>query len=162
MPLPIEVLTLIVANTDPGNRHALRAASRDLRSAVDATCKALALPGAHTCSPAAAVLALQRAAACCHRWGGVRALTLRDLGAECMGPALALLNGAARWVSCWAWEGLQPLMCTPCNTRRDHCCVHLAVCLSLASGHFDSASHHVNNPASLQPPLCQCLYSPLS
>ncbi|KIZ06842.1 hypothetical protein MNEG_1111 [Monoraphidium neglectum] len=96
MPLPIEVLTLIVANTDPGNRHALRAASRDLRSAVDATCKALALPGAHTCSPAAAVLALQRAAACCHRWGGVRALTLRDLGAECMGPALALLNGAAR------------------------------------------------------------------
>ncbi|KIY94529.1 hypothetical protein MNEG_13433 [Monoraphidium neglectum] len=96
MPLPIEVLTLILAHTDADDRHALRASSRVLCSSIDKACIALTLPRVHTCSPAAAALALRRAAARCHRWGGVRALTLIALGAECMGPALALLNVAAR------------------------------------------------------------------
>jgi hypothetical protein len=152
MPLPIEVLTLILAHTDADDRHALRASSRVLCSSIDKACIALTLPRVHTCSPAAAALALRRAAARCHRWGGVRALTLIALGAECMGPALALLNVAARWASCRAWKP-QQLACTRCSTCRNHCCVHLAVCFSLASGLFESVSHHFKHPARYQSPL---------
>jgi hypothetical protein len=85
----------IIAHVDAGTRRTMRAVSRGLRAAIDTSRETLLFTSAGG-DPGSAAPALRHVASSWQRWGGVRTMELSCLGSACLGPALALLDGAAR------------------------------------------------------------------